>query len=330
MLSTDHPIPSLRDDYIRVKTVAVALNPTDWKHIDFLAPRGVIVGCDYAGIVEEVGPKVKKQFKKGDRICGFVHGCNSVQPEDGAFAEHIVAKGDVQMHIPDNLSFQQAATLGVGIITVGQGLYQSLKIAWPTEPLKEPLPILIYAGSTATGTLAIQFAKLSGYTVYTTCSLHNFEMVKKLGADHVLDYKDANSAAKIRKMTNDNLKLAFDTISLESSAKFCDEALSTNGGEYSNLLRANISRQNVNSRATLGYTFIGEAFDFGSTSIPARPQDKAFGEKFLAVAEPLLAEGKIKHHPLHVGTGGLKGVLDGLQRMREGQVSGEKLVYNVE
>lgn len=330
VLSTNHPIPSLRDDYILVKTVAVALNPTDWKHVDFMAPRGVVVGCDYAGIVEQVGSKVKKQFKKGDRVCGFVHGCNSVQPEDGAFAEHIVAKGDIQMHIPDNLSFQQAATLGVGILTVGQSLYQSLKLAWPTEPLKEPVPILIYGGSTATGSLAIQFAKLSGYTVYTTCSPHNFDMVKKLGADHALDYQDANSAAEIRRMTNDNLRLAFDTISLGPSAKFCDEALSTNGGEYSNLLMANISRQNVNSRATLGYTATGEAFDFGATPIPARPQDKTAAEKFLTVAEPLLAKGKIKPHPLNVGTGGLNGVLGGLQRMREGQVSGEKLVYNVE
>lgn len=330
VLATDHPIPSLRDDYILVKTVAVALNPTDWKHVDFLAPRGVTVGCDYAGIVEAVGPKVKKAFSKGDRICGFVHGSNGVQPEDGAFAERIVAKGDVQMRIPANLSFQQAATLGVGIITVGQGLYQSLKLAWPTEPLGEPAPVLIYGGSTATGSLAIQFAKLSGYTVYTSCSQHNFALVKELGADHVFDYKDPGSASEIRKATHNSLKLAFDTISLEASADFCDAALSTDGGDYSNILSAKVARHNVRSRATLGYTALGEAFEFGSTPIPERPQDKAFAEKFLPVAERLLAEGKIKPHRPTVGTGGLKGVLDGMQRMREGKVSGEKLVYNVE
>ncbi|UCK58859.1 hypothetical protein AFCA_001695 [Aspergillus flavus] len=206
-LVTDRPIPALRDDYILVKTVAVALNPTDWKHIAFLAPPGALIGCDYAGIVEEVGKAVKKPFKKGDRVCGFTHGGNAVQHEDGAFAEYIVAKGDVQIRIPDNLSFQEAATLGVGISTVGQGLYQSLKLALPSEPIKEPEPILIYGGSTATGTLAIQFAKLSGYTVLTTCSPHNFDLVKRLGADAVFDYKDPNSAAEIRQYTNNNLKL---------------------------------------------------------------------------------------------------------------------------
>lgn len=329
-LVTDRPIPSLRDDYIRIKTVAVALNPTDWKHVDFLSPRGVLVGCDYAGIVEEVGPKVKKELRAGDRVFGFTHGCNSVQPEDGAFAEHIVAKGDLQMRIPDNLSFEEAATLGVGINTVGQGLYQSLGLAWPTEPLKEPVPILIYGGSTATGTMAIRFAKLSGYAVYTTCSPRNFDLVKKMGADHVCDYKDPNAAAEIRKMTDNNLKLAFDTVSVESSAKFCGDALSTDGGHYNNILQSTVHRKNVQSQSTLAYTTIGEAFDFGDIQIPAKPEDKEFAEKFLPVAARLLAEGKIQPHPPYVGKDGLKGVLDGMQQMREDRISGQKLVYKVD
>ena len=72
---------------------------------------------DYAGVVEEVGSTVTKPFKKGDRVAGFVHGGNAAHPEDGAFAEYITAKGDIQMKIPDNLSFEEASTLGVGIST---------------------------------------------------------------------------------------------------------------------------------------------------------------------------------------------------------------------
>lgn len=328
-LVTDRPIPSLRDDYILVKNVSVGLNPTDWKHVAFLSPPGVLVGCDYAGVVEAVGKDVKKPFKKGDRVCGFVHGGNAVQPEDGAFAEYIVAKGDVQMKIPDNLSFQEAATLGVGIVTVGQGLYQSLELALPTEPIKDNTPILIYGGSTATGTLAIQFAKLSGYKVLTTCSPHNFDLVTSLGADAVFDYKDPESAAEIRKATGNNLKLVFDCIALESSAKFCEAAISTEGGEYSSLLSVKVDRENVNSRVTLGYTAVGEAFKFGDIPFPAKPEDKAYAEKFVSIAESLLAQGKVKVHPPKVGKDGLKGVLEGLQLLKEDKVSGEKLVYNV-
>jgi NADPH:quinone reductase-like Zn-dependent oxidoreductase len=71
---TDTPMPKLRDDYIIVKTAAVALNPVDWKQIDHLASPGAIVGCDYSGIVERVGPAVKHGPHVGDRVMGMVHG----------------------------------------------------------------------------------------------------------------------------------------------------------------------------------------------------------------------------------------------------------------
>lgn len=328
-LVKDRRFPALRDDYILVKTVSVALNPTDWKHVQFRATPGALVGCDYSGIVEKVGKDVKKPFKKGDRICGAAHGCNTTNHEDGSFAEYIMVKGDVQMHIPDNLSFQEAATLGIGVYTVGQGLYQSLELALPTQPIKEKTPVLIYGGSTATGTLAIQFAKLSGYTVITTCSPRNFELVKKLGADQVYDYNDPNAAAQVREYTQNSLKLVFDTISLEGSARFCDNALSTEGGEYSALLPIKINRENVNDRSTLGYTVMGEAFTKGETSFPAKPQDKEFAEQFTSIAQKLVGEKKIQVHPVKLLPGGLGGIVGGLQSMMEGKVSGEKLVYNV-
>lgn len=68
------PHPRLPDDYILVKTVAVALNPTDWTTLDARGDDGTIVGCDYAGVVEDVGKAVTRPFKKGDRIAGFAHG----------------------------------------------------------------------------------------------------------------------------------------------------------------------------------------------------------------------------------------------------------------
>jgi NADPH:quinone reductase-like Zn-dependent oxidoreductase len=161
-LVNDRPAPKLRDDYILVKTHSVALNPTDWKHITYgLAADNCLIGCDFSGVVEEVGPKVTKSYKKGDRIAGVAHGGNAVQPEDGAFAEVIVAKGDVQMKIPESLTFEEAATLTLGVTTVMQGLYQkALKLAWPDSPSKDGEYVLIYGGSTATGALGIQFAKL--------------------------------------------------------------------------------------------------------------------------------------------------------------------------
>jgi NADPH:quinone reductase-like Zn-dependent oxidoreductase len=62
--------------------------------------------------------------------------------------------------IPEGMSFEQAATLGVGVTTIGQTLYMTLQLPLPTEPAKVAFPVLIYGGSSATGTLAIQYAKL--------------------------------------------------------------------------------------------------------------------------------------------------------------------------
>lgn len=133
----------------------------DWKHIHGMARENATVGCDYAGIIETVGTEVKKSFKVGDRVAGFAHGVNAVQPEDGSFAEYAVVKADVALKIPDNVSNEVAATMGVSITTVGQGLYETLKLPMPEgSPSSEGKPILIYGGSTTTGLWAIQYAKL--------------------------------------------------------------------------------------------------------------------------------------------------------------------------
>ncbi|GAB1209496.1 hypothetical protein APSETT445_008275 [Aspergillus pseudonomiae] len=326
----DRAIPKLRDDYMLVKTVAVAVNPTDWKHVDnWVLESGPLVGCDYAGIVEEVGPKVTKEFKKGDRVCGMAHGCNVSQHEDGTFAEHIVVKGDVQMKIPENLSFEDAATLGVGLITVGQGLYRSLGLSLPTEPSQNRDFVLIYGGSTATGALGIQFAKASGYRVITTCSPHNFDMVRSLGADAIFDYRDPDCGKKIRDYTNNCLAIAWDTISLPASAEVCAAALTTGpNAKYSCLLQVEFPRADIKPTVTLAYTAFNEEFRIMNRVVPVVPGDFDFTKSFIEIGRKLLATGKVKVHSPRVNKG-LEGVLDVLELLRKDKVSGEKLVYLV-
>ncbi|KAI9925440.1 hypothetical protein AWENTII_012916 [Aspergillus wentii] len=330
-LVNNAPIPKLRDDYILVKTVAVALNPTDWKHIDFIPCTGSLVGCDYSGIVEAVGKDVKKSFRKGDRVAGLVHGCNASQHQDGSCAEYIVAKGDLQIHIPDAMSFEDAATLGVGISTVGQSLYQTFQLPFPLETEDDPPSILIYGGSTATGSIAVQMAKMSGMHVIATCSEKNSDMVRELGADAVFDYNDLEAAVKIREHTDDALELAFDTVSIDSSSRFCGEALSSQGGCYHSLLyTTRCPRSDVDSSVTMAYTLPGEAYQKGNTKTPAKKEDFDFGVEWWQRVEGLLQEGRIIPHPVAKKPGGLKGVLDGLQMMRQGKVRAQKLVYRVD
>ena len=203
------------------------------------------------GTVVEVGPKVTKSFKKGDRVAGFTHGVNAVEKEDGCFAQYAVAKGDVQCKLPDNLSDEDAATLGVGVTTVGQGLYQSLGLPLPGSGEKTDEPLLIYGGSTATGSLAIQFAVLSGCKVVTTCSPRNFPFVKALGAAEAFDYNDPECAKKIREYTGDKLTKVFDCISEGDSPKISSEAIGSKGGAVSYLLNPKHDRTDVENKVSL-------------------------------------------------------------------------------
>lgn len=85
---------------------------------------------------------------------------NDANLETGAFARYIIAKGDLVLRIPDGVSWEEASTTGVAIGTVAMGLYQILGLPYPGQGGSDGAPILIYGGSTATGTVAIQFAKL--------------------------------------------------------------------------------------------------------------------------------------------------------------------------
>ncbi|KAL2851358.1 hypothetical protein BJX68DRAFT_266270 [Aspergillus pseudodeflectus] len=136
-------------------------------------------------------------------------------------------------------------------------------------------------------------------------------------------------AERIRKLTENKLKLVFDTISLEFSAQFCNKAISTEAGEYSSLLDVKVNRDNVSSKFTLAYSAIGEAFNFGPYPFAAKPEDKDFARGFWDYSAGLLADGKIQVHPLVVGRDGLKGALEGLDLMRKDLLSGQKLVYNI-
>ncbi|KAJ4335719.1 hypothetical protein N0V95_008822 [Ascochyta clinopodiicola] len=326
-LRSDVPLPKVQDNFIIVKTKAVALNPTDWKSLDGNPSKGAIVGCDYAGVVEEVGNGVK-DVKVGDRVAGFARGGDPADHTNGAFAERVKAKAGIHTKISENISWEDAATLGVGISTVGQGLYQTLGLPLPPAKVSEPTPVLIYGASTATGTLAVQFAKLSGAEVYATASPHNFDLVKKLGADHVFDYNDAECGEKIRKASNDKLKLAFDCIAEHGSEKICAAAIGSEGGHYSGLLPGpleNFPRKDVKHGWTFAYTMIGEAFN---EKVPAKPEDYEFGVKFWKAAEELFNSGKVKAHPTLVRDG-LEGVPQGLNDLKDGKVSGKKLVYRV-
>ena len=182
--SVQKPVP--RDDEILVKVVAASVAAGDWRLLraqpflmrfvyGLLKPKHQILGASVAGQVEAVGPSVT-QFKVGDEVFGDLSLCGF-----GAFAEYVSAPEKAFALKPTNLSFEQAATVPVSAVTALQGLRSRGQIEVGQK-------ILIYGASGGVGTFAVQIAKAFGAEVTAVCSTRNQEMVRSIGADHVIDY----------------------------------------------------------------------------------------------------------------------------------------------
>lgn len=152
-------------------------------------------------------------------------------------------------------------------------------------------------------------------------------MLKTLGADAVFDYNDPDCALQIRKAAQDNLRLVWDCISSDETAKLCTEAMAS-GGIYATLLQVQPDRKDIEVIWTLGYTCIGDPINKFVLRADDTSADFSFMKKFIAIAEPLLAEGKLQPHPQRVEHG-LDHVLEGVDLLRKNKVSGRKLVYTV-
>ncbi|CAM1504823.1 Fc.00g024140.m01.CDS01 [Cosmosporella sp. VM-42] len=332
----DIPIPEPRDEWVLVKVKAVALNAADCKAIDYgAADAGSRIGCDFAGIVEKVGGKVTK-FKVGDRIAGFSHGGNSDDHETGAFGEYVLAKDHAQIKIPDKISFEEATTVGLGMLACGQGLYKSLGLPLPNAPAKEPFPVLFYGGSTATAILGIQYAKASGLTVVAAASPPHFDYLKSLGADAVFDYRSPTCAADIKAFTNNKLRHAWDCLGV--GTEICAAALSdTEPSQYGVIGPSNAEvLKKINPLAegpklTLAYSAVGQKWHFLGNEIPSDPSEVEFFTKFSVITQELLEKRVIKTimPTVNQGGSGLGGVLKGLDDVRAHKVSGTKLVYTL-
>ncbi|GLA62085.1 hypothetical protein AtubIFM55763_007302 [Aspergillus tubingensis] len=332
---TNQTVPTPRHDEILIRTAAVALNPIDWMLLGSTPSPNSVMGHDYSGIVVEVGQSARERFKVGDRVCGLVKGADRTRPESGTFAEYVVAKAAVQIRIPDGVTFEVAATVGVGAIAAGQCLFgpSGLNLPWPRfhTPGENHDAIMIYGGSTASGCWLIQVAKLAGYTVLTTCSPKNFDLVREYGADAAFDYRDPGCARQIREHTSNTLRIVCDAVSTKESVRICEKAISDEGGLYHSLLPAEISRVDVKSTFVNCCTALGEPFEYGPDCmvIPRMPAEFEFAQRWAGIVSTLWSEGKIKPLVVDKRAGGLKKVLDGLEDLKNGTVSGRKLVYTV-
>jgi NADPH:quinone reductase-like Zn-dependent oxidoreductase len=178
LVDLDKPVPTA--DEVLVSVYASSVNPAEWHGMTGLwlarmgsgwgKPKDVRLGTDFAGVVEAVGANFTR-LKPGDEVYGGKH---------GAFAEYVTVANSVALK-PANISFEQAAAIPIAGFTALQGLRDH-------GNLKPGQKVLINGAAGGVGTFAVQIAKALGAEVTAVCSTQNVEMVRKLGADHVVDY----------------------------------------------------------------------------------------------------------------------------------------------
>lgn len=165
----DAPVPALQADMILVKVAAICLNPVDIKALDYSHAPGAIMGYDFAGTIVALGSDEEDSgyFAVGDRVAGVVQGMSKDQPDVGAFAEYVGALADLVLKLPDSISFENAAPLGLATATATYGLFKELGLSKALEELengngggdKSGDFVLVAGGSTATGTRAIELLR---------------------------------------------------------------------------------------------------------------------------------------------------------------------------
>ena len=180
--------PTPRDDEVLIKVHAASANARDWRllradpflvrlNLGLLKPKHNTLGSDIAGRVEAVGENVK-QFQPGDEVFGDLSGGGF---GGGGFAEYVCARENALVSKPADMTFEEAAAAPMAAVTALQGLRDKGRI----QPGQK---VLINGASGGVGTFAVQIAKSFGAEVTGVCSTRKSDMVRALGADHVIDY----------------------------------------------------------------------------------------------------------------------------------------------
>src|SRR2546423_5779077 len=176
--------PTPADDQLLVRVRAASVNPLDWHFIEgtpyvmramgvgLRKPKDTRSGGGFAGTVEAVGKNVTR-FKPGDEVFGG---------RTGAFAQYVSVRESRAVALkPANITFEQAASVPIAGITALQGVRDKGKVQAGQK-------VLVNGASGGVGTFAVQIAKSYGGDVTGVCSTKNLDMVRSLGADHVIDY----------------------------------------------------------------------------------------------------------------------------------------------
>ncbi|GAV50826.1 hypothetical protein ZYGR_0AV02490 [Zygosaccharomyces rouxii] len=345
------PLPPVKEGQVLVKTLAVAVNPTDWKHIEFkIGPQGAISGCDAAGQVVKVGANVKN-VAEGDVVAGFVHGASVNYPENGAFAQYTAVDSELVWKLQsssdsrvlsgkDELpsgpvsSLEGLVTFPISLNTAGIVLVNNLKIDlnWKSSKPQRDEPVIVWGGATAFGQCFIQLAKqLNAFSkIVTVASRKHEALLKKYGADQLFDYHDSDVLEQIKKEYPEQQVVVDAVSNPETYPQIYKVTADTKPAVIINLIylddkNVEKPKSNVRHESTMLYLITGHDVPFGPLHLPKDLEYRKAGIDFIKWVQPKIDSGEIHHMPVRISNG-LGSIPKLLDDVRTGRNAGVKLV----
>ncbi|KAL5384141.1 hypothetical protein DPSP01_005615 [Paraphaeosphaeria sporulosa] len=314
-LNTDAPVPSrpLAPGESLVRVHAAALNPVDYKLAELpligrlAIPKPATPGLDFAGVVARTGPD--SPLKIGQRVFG------KLEPKQqfGTLEEYIIGSREGTVPLPEGVSFEAGAALGVcGLVT-----YQAL-----TKHLRGGERVVVNGGSGGTGVFAVQIARALGCEVVATCSGANVQLCKDMGADEVIDYR-TQSVTDVLEKSGKKVDFVLDNVGEPAALYWRASKFTKPGAKY----------VQIGSQVSLGFiydltfrfvvpTWLGggrRPFSFAMASTNLKDYEGLAG---------LVAEGKVK--PVIDEVFEMKDVPQGYKKLRTGRARGKIVVRVVD
>jgi len=279
-------------------------------------------GDDMAGTIHELGPGTSGYgLKVNDRVAAF----HEMRTPHGSFAEYGVAWANTTFPLPDKTSFEEGAALPLAALTSAVGLYARLMLPQPWTPATTPTPLVIYGGSSAVGSYAIQLALKSNIhpiiAVAGKAASHVSQWLDESKGDAIVDYRNGDEA--LVKGIRDALKgqklyHAFDAVSEKGSFQNLSKVLEPQGSKITLVLPGR------------DYSAIPENIEKSTTTVGSVHNElKDFGYVYSRYLSKGLEEGWFKPQPQEVIKGGLEGVEEGLRNLKEGKASAVKYVFRI-
>ncbi|QRV84259.1 Zinc-binding dehydrogenase [Ceratobasidium sp. AG-Ba] len=330
------PVPIPQAKQVLVKVTAAAVNPADWKAIEY----GVLIdkfpavsGNDGAGIIESIGPEVAG-LKQGDRV--FFQG-TFTQADRATFQQYTLVDTEVLAKVPSNISDDQASTIPVASVTALFGLFEKSGIAfpkngptcWEVDPRAwrkligwtvwlVHLTILEHTTDRLL-TTAIQLARIAGFSpIATTASAQHADFLESLGATHVFD-RDVD-VKKVQGVFGSSISFIFDAVSIHSTQKLGTDIINSFNSSDAHFAMVepldSSLQEELQGKATIHHVFAGTPDANKTLSVP-----------YWQVLSKWIKEGKIVPNRVQVVGGGLEAVPEALELSKKG-VSGVKLVVH--